>query len=112
MERLTKRDAFGWIAHDCEEHFDEQPDGTALSFCIGEAIDRLAAYEDTGLTPAEIADLKDGICMGCSVPAIVSEQQHIQDLLDAEKAERLVVPPCKVEDILYAVDLPEEEEKT
>ena len=108
MERLTQKNPCGlWTTGECEEHYDEQPDGTCISFCYGEAIDRLAAYEDTGLDPEQIADLKDGICMGCSVPAIVSEQQHIQDLLDAENDGRLVVLPCKVGDILYEVDLPE-----
>lgn len=115
MERLTKRDAFGWISHDCEEHFDEQPDGTALSFCIGEAIDRLAAYEDTGMAPKEVKLIANALrevgetynCWFNYVAQCVIEHNKLQELAQAEKDGRLVVLPCKVGDILYEVDLPE-----
>lgn len=99
MERLTKRDAFGWISHDCEEHFDEQPDGTALSFCIGEAIDRLAAYEDTGMAPKEVKLIANALrevgetynCWFNYVAQCVIEHNKLQELAQAEKDGRLVV---------------------
>lgn len=67
-----------------------------------EVVARLAAYEDTGLTPEEIISLKDGICMGCSVPSVSDEFRHVQDLLEAEKAGRLTVLPCKKGDTLWS----------
>lgn len=49
----------------------------------GPAIDRLAAYEDTGLTPDELA--------------------HAVELLKAEKEGRCVVLPCKVGDYVWII---------
>lgn len=53
-------------------------------------IDRLAAYEDTGLEPEEIKNLKNGI-----IP------EHWAELFKAECEARLVVPPCKVGDTAW-----------
>ena len=71
---------------------------------LEEVFARLAAYEDTGLEPVEVKDLKDGICSGCSVPQLSDERRHIQDLLQAEKDGRLVVLPCKLTDTVYVVE--------
>ncbi len=60
-----------------------------ISDC-GKAIDRLAAYEDTGLTPEEVQELKVSVkkCEDC--------WNHAQI-----KAEgRLVVLPCEVGEII------------
>lgn len=53
-------------------------------------LDRLAAYEDTGLEPEEIKNLKTGI-----IPA------HWGELFYAEAEGRLLVLPCKVGDTVY-----------
>ena len=61
------------------------------------AIDRLAAYEDTGLTPEEIKDFVQrweqavviaGLCKQAGV-------DHLQELVKAEKDGRLVVLPAE-----------------
>lgn len=50
MNRLTRRDSKGWYIKDQSVAYDERR--------RGEEIDRLAAYEDTGLEPEEIVDLR------------------------------------------------------
>lgn len=62
MERLTHRHENGQVELvSCllaESSLDGCPDGSGCN-CIGanKAYDRLAAYEDTGLTPEEVAEL-------------------------------------------------------
>lgn len=62
---------------------------------------RLAAYEDTGLTPAEVTELvKDW----SDLRTIVGECggiDHLKELAEANKDGRLVVLPCKVGDVMY-----------
>ena len=67
VERLTERNAR-------EEHayyprcFDECDGlGCEKPFCDHNILvcDRLAAYEDTGLSPADIADLRNELCLKC-----------------------------------------------
>lgn len=98
MERLTywNRDAACWFNH-----------GT-----IGEIIDRLAAYEDTGLEPEEVTAIKNAV-MGQEIAKITEFDgipiQRLQELAQAEKDRRLVVLPCKVGDFVYALwDVPTE----
>ena len=60
----------------------------------GRIIDRLAAYEDSGLSPEEVQELKVSvkICEDC--------WNHAQAKADG----RLVVLPCKVGDTVYKAD--------
>ena len=58
MERLTKRDENGNAYYD----FGFLNSNHWLRY---KHIDRLAAYEDTGLSPADIADLKNEHCLLC-----------------------------------------------
>lgn len=70
---------------------------------------RLAAYEDTGLGPEEIKELRE-LCTDEVAElartlhrAIESgEADHLRDLLQAENEGRLVVLPCKVGDHVWA----------
>ena len=59
---------------------------------------RLADYEDTGLEPATCANYKtfedEAISKGVTFKRIVA-------LMEADRAGRLVVLPCKVGDVLY-----------
>lgn len=57
-----------------------------------EVLKRLAAYEDTGLEPEGIKNLKNGI-----IP------DHWAELFKAECEGRLLVLPCKVWDTVYAI---------
>jgi hypothetical protein len=60
---------------------------------IGEVVDRLAAYEDSGLSPEEVQELKVSvkICEDC--------WNHAQ----AKAEGRLVVLPVKVGDRVYSI---------
>ena len=64
----------------------------------GEAANRLAAYEETGLEPAICANYKtfedEAISKGVTFKRIIA-------LMEADRTGRLVVLPCKVGDVLY-----------
>ena len=76
MERLTIRNSDGSVS---------QP--TDLKWA--EALELLAAYEDTGLTPEEARVLKE-FCQRHTIADI----DHLNDLAQAEQDGRLVVLPC------------------
>ena len=111
MERLTKRDNDGQAMMDCEKckadwtgkHGKPMVDCTAL-YCRNRLKDRLAAYEDTGLEPAEVERAKLEIEAGC-VKAIARtygiDINRLRKLAEADKDGRLVVLPCKVGDTVY-----------
>lgn len=96
MERITIP---GYRYHD-----DEFMDSGVAKF-----FNRLSAYEDTGLTPEEIKELRE-LCTDEVAElartlhkAIESgEVDHLRDLLQAENEGRLVVLPCKVGDHVWA----------
>ena len=108
-ERLTKRDTDGQAMMDCQKceadwtgkHGKPMADCTAL-YCRNRLKDRLAAYEDTGLTPEEIdmdheaAETLRQLCRGCDL-------DRLEKLAEADKDGRVVVLPCKVGDRLYEV---------
>jgi len=74
----------------CKEVCRDQGDSGCKDCPIAKAFDRLAAYEDTGLEPEEIKNLKNGI-----IP------DHWAELFKAECEGRLIVLPCKVGDTVY-----------
>ena len=76
-----------------------------------ERLDRLAAYEDTGLEPCDYSAMRAAIdqsseykkqlsdvvnILGCS------DIEHLKDIFQAEKDGRLVVLPCKIGDTLWS----------
>ena len=63
MERLTKRIDGEAVHFDC--HGTCGTCDGCTCFEIGGMVDRLAAYEDTGLSPTDIADLKNEHCLLC-----------------------------------------------
>ena len=72
-------------------------------------LERLAAYEATGLTPEEIGEMKtayDENQMPYAIEATGSEAVHIHNLLLAEAQGRLLVLPCKVGDEIYRIIKP------
>lgn len=80
MERLTTRSILG---------------GWTLKVPRQEAVDRLAAYEDTGMEPEEIKAVSkalDGIPFG-----------RFREIVEAERDGRLVVLPCKVGTPVYVL---------
>ena len=95
MERLTS-----WN-EDCV-----QINGHALGYAsIGELVqmaERLAAYEDTGLTPEEIKDSFTPTTVTIMAgQALGVHPCRIRELAEADKDGRVVILPCKVGDIVW-----------
>lgn len=86
MERLTERWGEGdvWV----KDH-----DYVSAAY-------RLAAYEDTGLTPEACAEAREAgkVLSSCDISF-----GRLAELLTADRDGRLVVLPCKVGDRLYEV---------
>lgn len=68
-----------------------------------DAANSLAAYEDTGLEPEEIADFMKRWEQTVEIGGMLKKYciDHIRDLLHAEQDGRLVVLPCKVGGAVY-----------
>lgn len=66
----------------------------------GEAANRLAAYEETGLSPQACAEAREAgkVLSSCDISF-----GRLAELLTADKDGRLEVLPCKVGDTLYEV---------
>ncbi len=101
MGRLTKRDSKGWYVEDQSVAFSN--DGRRR----GDSVDRLAAYEDTGLEPEEIEAIKNAM-MGKTIAEITEFEgvpiDRLRELVQAERDGRLVVTPCKVGDTVYVTN--------
>ena len=106
MERLTKRIEGGQaVFHEC--HGTCGTCDGANCYCIGPMVDRLAAYEDTGLEPQDIISAVDMAKIACALHELnaykdIGPIDHIRDILQDEQAGRLVVLPCKVGDHVWA----------
>lgn len=82
MERMTRKDEQGYYVPVAIPPM--------LSCHRSECVDRLAAYEDTGLTPEEVAEYKkfEDEAVGKGVPF-----SRIVELMEADRDGRLVVLP-------------------
>ena len=78
----------------------------------GDWVDRLAAYEETGLEPEEIERILDSYGRGMTLRTENAQRLEIikeipinrlRELAQAEKEGRLVVLPCKVGDTVYII---------
>ena len=97
MERLTFEGNFCEIAQ-CKEV--KCPYDTACS--QKQVLERLKAYEDTGLTPEEIKALfTEDAMINLAAQALGVEPSRLRELAVADKDGRVVVLPCKVGDILW-----------
>lgn len=68
------------------------------------AWERLAAYEDTGLTSQEVLSMKFEWCaMMDALNSIGGGYTRLRKLAEADRDGRLVVPPCKAGDTVYEV---------
>lgn len=90
MERMTIRNSDGSVS---------QP--TDLKWA--EALDRLAAYEDTGLTPEEVTALQKDWSDRCTIVGECGGIDRLRELAEADKDGRLVVLPCKVGQRAFAL---------
>ena len=80
------------------------PDGTAYLYNMGgtnTAIDRLAAYEDTGLEPEEIGKWKEALRKLLSNISVTGNRMI--EIANAESEGRLIVLPCKVGDTVWYI---------
>ena len=111
MERLTEHSK--QTSHEngiCCTHF-RGPEclgvgGNCAMNCKWEeaAWSRLAAYEDTGMTPERCAEFARADAEGRYIVMRDAEQEGdalLRELAEADKAGRLVVLPCKVGDTVY-----------
>lgn len=108
-----------WLQYGAEE-----PEGVLAIlyralWAMAEVRGKLSRYEDTGLEPKEVSEYQH-LCDSYVEAGLDSKfvqfcidatqnglsMNHICELAQAEKDGRLVVPPCKVGDFLYEVDLP------
>lgn len=110
-ERMTKRDADEQAMMDCEKckadwtgkHGKPMADCTAL-YCRNRLLDRLVAYEDTGLTPEEIkAPFTEDTMINLAAQALGVEPSRLRELAEADKDGRCVVLPCKVGDTVWRI---------
>ena len=66
--------------------------------------ERLAAYEDTGLTPEEIkAPFTEDTMINLAAQALGVEPSRLRELAEADKDGRCVVLPCKVGDTVWRI---------
>ena len=66
--------------------------------------ERLAAYEDTGLTPEEIkAPFTEDTMINLAAQALGVEPSRLRELAEADKDGRCVVLPCKVGQRVFAL---------
>lgn len=113
MERLTEHSK--QTSHEngiCCTHF-RGPEclgvgGNCAMNCKWEeaAWSRLAAYEDTGLTPERCAEFARADAEGRYIVMRDAEQEgvaRLRELAEADRAGRLVVLPCKVGDTVWIV---------
>lgn len=67
-------------------------------------VDRLAAYEDIGLTPEEIkAQFTEDTMINLAAQALGVEADRLRELAEADKDGRVVVLPCKVGDTVWRI---------
>ena len=66
--------------------------------------DRLAAYEDTGLTPEEIkAPFTEDTMINLAAQALGVEPSRLREIAEADKDGRCVVLQCKVGDTVWRI---------
>lgn len=108
MERLTKR-SFETTHENgvCCTHFGGpeccEVEGNCAAGCPWEeaAWERLASYEDTRLSPAEVHSMYGEWDAMMSVLNSIGSYDRLRELAEAYKDGRLVVLPCKVGDTLW-----------
>lgn len=102
MERLTYRDSS--VPH--PSAFDGKVVEAYSDYDTRELINRLAAYEDTGLTPDEVDQIRRASqtmmfpTVGDFVRYAIQNFEDLEKYRKAESDGRLFVLPCKIGDVL------------
>lgn len=108
MERLTEWNG-GQTRHAYYPRCFKEPcygSGCKIKDCPFETAvcERLAAYEDIGLTPEEIkAPFTEDTMIKLAAQALGVEADRLRELAEADKDGRVIVLPAKIGDTLYAV---------
>ena len=106
MERLTEWNG-GKTSHAYYQRCFKYPcygNGCKIKECPLETAvcERLAAYEDTGLTPEEIkAPFTEETMINLASKALGVEPSRLRELAEADKDGRVVVLPCRQGDELW-----------
>lgn len=92
--RLTHRDNYGrWFSDGSKASlqlgYEDYP-----SILRGDAVDKLAEYEDTGLSPEEFKEKSE---------SVLELYGKLKPYADAEEQGRLVMLPCKVGDTVFVI---------
>ena len=107
MERLTYKDASGnWVVA-CNRFWNY----LKLKFPAhirGEAIDRLAAYENTGVEPSDIIDSVNMAKIACALHELnqykkLGDIDRLRELLNADKLGKCFVSELKLGDTIYYI---------
>ena len=108
MERLTEWNG-GQTRHAYYPRCFKEPcygSGCKIKDCPFETAvcERLAAYEDTGLTPEEIkAPFTEDTMINLAAQALGVEPSRLREIAEADKDGRCVVLPCKVGDTVWRI---------
>lgn len=92
--RLTHRDKYGrWCSDGSKASlqlgYEDYP-----SILRGDAVDKLAAYEDTGFSPEEFRERTE---------SVLELYGKLKPYADAEEQGRLVILPCRVGDTVFVI---------
>lgn len=104
MERLTERTTCGVpnLAYPKSCYFqDGAKDPVAASAYRQQAIERLAAYEDSGLEPEDVRRLQQDWTSLIMTLDELGGMPHLHELVQAEKDG--LIPPCKRGDVVYCI---------
>lgn len=107
MERLTKYLASGAADYnypaDCYGGNDCN-DRAAKSAYRQTWVERLADYEDTGLTPGEVRSLWGEWNAMMRVLNSIGSYDRLRELAEADRNHQIVIRPCKIGDTVWAAD--------
>ena len=103
MERLTEKHYLGTDHYmKCSGNCDVDM-GCIDCPSFDRLVERLAAYENTGLTPEEVSAIVKEWSDLCTIVGECGGIDRLRELTEADKDGRMVVPPCEVGDRLYEV---------
>ena len=100
MERLTIKTPNGAALKMKDSYPSKEAARADLMRLYRVAVDRLAAYEDTGLEPKTLNEFAPFLL---EMKMNIGAMRHLKELIQAEKDGRLVVLPCK-DDIVYTIE--------
>ena len=89
MERLTYFDGGKWRLKIGDTEYS------------GEAVDRLAAYEETGLEPEQIRTVLDDAAREFAEYDAMAPKERLRELAQADREGRCVVLPAKPDQTIY-----------